>query len=87
MNSKHNVTISVDEFEFEILEELNEELKKQSFKGPNRTETVKYAIKFTRDNLDILDLVEKLKEELAVVKKKNELFEQSFIEFQNKIKL
>lgn len=78
---------SVDEFEFEILEELNDELKKQSFKGPNRTETVKYAIKFTRDNLNILEIVEDLKEELAEIKKKNELFEQSFTEFQNKVQL
>lgn len=87
MYGKRNVTISLDENELKTLIELNEELNRLSIKEPNRTEAVKYAIKFTRGNFHILKIVEDLKKELEKEKQKNKLFEQSFIEFQNKIKL
>jgi hypothetical protein len=87
LNRNHNVSITLNEDEYKIFVELHEELKRRSIKEPNQTETIRHAIKFTRDNIDIPELAEDLKRKLETEKRKNELFEKSFIEFQNKIKL
>ncbi|MFE8695969.1 hypothetical protein ACFYKT_06355 [Cytobacillus sp. FJAT-53684] len=87
MIKKHNVTISLNEVEFKMLADLNEKLKKRSYKEPNRTDTLKFAIKFTRDNLNVLELVGDLQEELMKVKKESDLFKHAFYQFQEKVKL
>ncbi|MGG3497417.1 hypothetical protein ABES08_16950 [Peribacillus simplex] len=85
--NKKNVSIALDEGEFKILDELNKELNKRSYRGfkVNRTDTLFYAIKFTSENIDILELVKTLDVRLEEVKQENETLRNLLIEFQNKI--
>lgn len=71
----------MDEDEFRILEELNEELNKRSFKVVNRTDTVKYACKFTKENIDMIESVKALHLELEELKLEYKLYKNSFLEF------
>ncbi|MTH53531.1 hypothetical protein GKZ89_08880 [Bacillus mangrovi] len=87
MKRKQNVTIGLDEQELNILIELNNELSRRSFKKPNRTETVKFAIEFTRYNLDVKDLFEELKHEFEMISEQNGLLKKAFIEYHNKINM
>ena len=93
MNRDYGVSVTLNEDEYKILFEIMEKFNRRSYKGPNQSETLRHAVKFANDNIDMPELVGDLKRELAEtkkeleeVKKKNELFEQSFLEFQNKIK-
>ena len=87
MYRDHNVSVTLNEEEYKILVGLKEELYRRSYTEPSLAESIRHAIKFMGDNIDLPKLVEDLKRELEVEKKKNELFEQSFIEFENKIKV
>ncbi|UTV31697.1 hypothetical protein [Bacillus altitudinis] len=86
MKFKKSVTVSLDAQELEILEKLNKKLNQRSMKEPNRTETLKFAIRFTQENFDTLNLVEELRLELKKVMEENNFFKQSFREFEDKVK-
>ena len=83
-----SVSTNLNRDETEIYTDLLELLKKRSrIKAPNQADTIRFAIKFTKENIDLPELYSVLKKELEEEKKKNVLFEQSFIEFKNKVKL
>lgn len=85
MKIKKSITISLDEQELYILEKLNKGLNQRSLKRPNRTETLKFAIRFSFENLDTLNLVEELRLELKKANEENQRFKQSFQEFADKV--
>lgn len=87
MTIKKSVTISLDEQELDILEKLNKELNQRSLKEPNRTETLKFAIRFSLENLDTLKLMDELRLELQRAKEENQLFKKAFHEFKDKVTL
>lgn len=81
-----NISTNLNEVEFEIYNDLLKLLKnRSSVKAPNQAEILRYAIYFTKENIDIPLLYSALKKELEEEKKKNMLFEKAFIEFQNKV--
>lgn len=76
----------MDKREFAILAELEGELEQRSpIKAPSRAETIRHAIEFTRDNINLLELVDNLKNDLDMEKRKNEFLLQTFNEYQEKI--
>lgn len=82
MITRHNVSIQMTEEEIQLLNELNKELSSRSIKEVNRTETVKYACKFTSSNLDVYDTIEKLKNELSCIKSENLLLKDLIMDLQ-----
>ncbi|MFE9079843.1 hypothetical protein [Bacillus mobilis] len=87
MYRNYNVSVTMNEDEYQVLLELVKELSGRSYKDPSQAETLRHAVKFMRDKIDMPKLVEGLEKELKEEKKKNKLFEQAFIEFQEKIKM
>jgi hypothetical protein len=87
MGKKHNVSVGLDEKELGTLVELNNELSRKSYKKLSKAETLKFAIKFTKENFNSLEVVIDLKQQLEIESNKNKFYEQSFIEFQNKLKI
>ncbi|MDO6658674.1 hypothetical protein [Anaerobacillus sp. 1_MG-2023] len=87
MNRDQNVSVTLNEEEYKILNELMGQLNSRSYKKPSQAETIRHSVKFMRDYIDLPELVDDFKRELEVEKMKNELFKQSFVEFQSKVKL
>ncbi|QGS68096.1 hypothetical protein CV093_03960 [Oceanobacillus sp. 143] len=84
MRRDRNVSVAMNEDEYKSLLELIEELDRQSLrsiKPPNQAESIRHAIRFTKDNIDMPKMVEDLKMRLQEVeteleesKRENELF-------------
>ena len=86
MITRYNVSIQMTEEELKMLSDLNEVLSNRSIKEVNRTETVKYACKFTSKNLDVMKLVKELENEVSTLKEDNEVLREAILEFYLQVK-